>query len=114
MAGSVSSEERHLNRIAELLTSLSWMKGFPDTVAKFRQMVPFFAQFASTTPRTHFKLSPDQNIVPAEWLIDRIGKSFKFFPSPIEARALYCEYWEARDQLEIGDLTPDAPAEREG
>lgn len=120
----------HERIIQELLMDLSDKPGFPDNERKLDNVTRAYARFAQTEPykvstlphlrpflseeEIQKELAPHKwkdGVVPAAWLVTRIADTCKFFPSPIEARRIYCKAgWPTVDG-QTDSIAEDLPRE---
>lgn len=93
----------HEAKVQKLLMDLAHLPGFPNDERKLYNVVRAYARFASTEPY-EVKFIPEidryltdeqkqpfmslQGIVPMEWLVAQITDRCRYFPQPIEARAI--------------------------
>ena len=109
---------------------MSHMPGFPTTDRAIDSVTRAYARIARTEPYVlstldHLKpymsaeeiqkeLEPfkwKEGVVPAEWLVQKILDTCKFFPAPIEARRIYCRAgWKTVDG-QTDSIAEDLPRE---
>jgi hypothetical protein len=117
--------DEHEQLVQELIFRLEGaIQGFPDTPRKVENVTRAWAKFISLEPY-HVRFNPQvepyltaedkaqyawkENLIPGEWLIDKIREQCKFFPAAAEARVMYCRVgWPPVDGVSVIELL-DAP-----
>ena len=92
--------------VMDLLLDLAWMPGYPVDARQFDVVSRLYAEFVCIEPKTHGKLG---EVIPSDWLIDKIAKTCARFPAPIQARMIYCKFFPPEDGLEPGVLKEQVP-----
>lgn len=88
------------------LIQLNWMHGFPPEERQFLLLCKLWGRFASLEQSDHPDLG---QVVPAQWLIEQVATTQRFFPPPIEARRIYETYFppvDGRSAQQLEDLEP--------
>jgi len=98
--------EKQIEYMEDRLLDLSWMPGYPENDRQFSVLSKHYAEFVSIEKKTHGKLG---EVIPADWLIDKISKTCARFPAPIQARMIYCKFFPPEDGLEPGVLKEQVP-----
>lgn len=78
------------------MAQLHYMPGFPKSEGEFKLVAKIYSRFVSVERVTHEYLG---EVIPAEWLMEQIGSTRKFFPAAIESRRIYETYFPPKDGL---------------
>jgi hypothetical protein len=100
MAETIQTPQESLDIVRDALSDLGWMRGFPDDTKSFEFISKSYDRFAHTVEMSHSKLNGGRPVIPIRWLVEEIGNTRDWFPSPVEARGIYAEYFTPKDGKE--------------